>query len=158
MDPYDIKPQLIDYLGGEAGTGKSTVVEALLVLARCWGREGSIETLAFTGAAATNIHGKTIHSARNLKRNGAESNSSPSAEMKCRYSLVKLVIVDEISITNQALLGGLDNVSRSMTTKSSKFMGDKHVLLIGDFLQLPPVGGYPCTCKTGLSFYLKILN
>ncbi|KAJ8577009.1 hypothetical protein ON010_g2202 [Phytophthora cinnamomi] len=70
-DPFKIKSQLIAYLGGEAWTGKSTIVEALLAMAKRCGREGSVETLAFTGAAAINIHGKTTHSAHNLQLNGA---------------------------------------------------------------------------------------
>ncbi|KAK1935190.1 ATP-dependent DNA helicase pfh1 [Phytophthora citrophthora] len=142
--PFEIRPQLISYLGGQAGTGKSTVVDALLSFARLWGRVGSVETLAFTGAAAINIHGKTLHTARNLKLSGAEPNSPPSNEMKTRFSEVVLVIIDEISITDQALLGGTDSVSRMMSMSPEKFMGGKHVLLIGDYLQLPPVAGNLC--------------
>ncbi|KAJ8537523.1 hypothetical protein ON010_g13073 [Phytophthora cinnamomi] len=119
-DPFKIKSQLIAYLGGEAGTVKSTVVEALLALAKRWGREGSVETLAFTGAVAFNIHGKTMHSARNLQLNGAEPNSAPSTEMKDRFTRVVFVVIDDISITNQALLGGTDSVSRSMSTTPNK--------------------------------------
>jgi hypothetical protein len=143
--PYDIKPQLIAYLGGQAGTGKSTVVESLLALAREWGRDGSVETLAFNGAAAINIHGKTMHSARKLKLSGAESKGPLSHEMKTLFSRVVMVIVDEISITDQGLLGGTDSVSRSMSSSPEKFMGGEHVMLIGDYLQLPPVGGIPYT-------------
>ncbi|OWY96602.1 hypothetical protein PHMEG_00033095 [Phytophthora megakarya] len=141
---YSLKDQLIGYLGGEAGTGKSTVVDALLTFAQKWGRTGSVETLAFTGVAAINIHGRTIHSARNLKLNGAEPNSAPTIEMKSKFSRVVLVIIDEISITDQGLLGGMDAVSRSMSKTPNKYMGGKHVLFIGDFLQLPPVAGSPC--------------
>jgi hypothetical protein len=141
---YDIKPQLVGYLGGQAGTGKSTVVEALLTMARKWGREGSVETMAFTGAAAINIHRKTMHSSRNLQLNGADPKSAPSSEMKARFNRVALGKDDEISISPQALLGGTDIVSRSMSARPQKFMGGRHVLLIGDFLQLPPIGGAPC--------------
>ncbi|ETN06507.1 hypothetical protein PPTG_23310 [Phytophthora nicotianae INRA-310] len=31
-----------------------------------------------------------------------------------------------------------------MSTSPQKFMGGRHILLIGDYLQLPPIGGYPC--------------
>jgi hypothetical protein len=145
---YDIKPQLIAYLGGQAGTGKSTVVDALLAFAQQWDRAGSVETLASTGAAAINISGSTMHSAPNLKLNGAESNAPPSNEMKARFMQVVLVIIDEISITYQALLAGTDSVSHMMSTSPGKLMGGKHVMLLGDFLQLPPVGGHPCTFPT----------
>jgi hypothetical protein len=125
-------------------TGKSKVVEALLTMARKWCREGSVEMMAFTDAAAINIHGKTVHSSRNLQLNGADPKSAPSSEMKARFKRVMLVIVDEISISPQALLGCTDIVSRSMSARPQKFMGGRHVLLIGDFLQLPPIGGAPC--------------
>jgi ATP-dependent DNA helicase PIF1 len=141
---YEIKPQLLGYLGGEAGTGKSTVVDALLAFARLWGREGSVETMAFTGVAAINIKGKTMHSASNLKLNGAESNSAPTIEMKQKFRRVVLCVIDEISITDQSLLGGTDAVSRSMTMTPERTMGGKHTLLIGDLLQLPPIAGSPC--------------
>jgi hypothetical protein len=140
LEPYDIKPQLISYLG------KSTVVDSLLTFAKAWGRVDSVETIAFTGVAAINIKGKTMHRARNLKINGAEANSAPTTDMKIRFSRVVLVIVDEISITAQSLLGGTDAASRTMSTTPEKFMGGNHVLLMGDWMQLPPVGGAPCTC------------
>lgn len=147
--PYNIKPQLIGYIGGEAGTGKSKVVEALMTFAHLWGREGSVETMAFTGVAAINIKGKTMHSARNLRLNGTEPSTAPTVEMKTKFDRVVLCIIDEISITDQALLGGMDAVSRSMTKTPEQFMGGKHTMLIGDLLQLPPVAGSPCELLSG---------
>ncbi|OWZ12081.1 hypothetical protein PHMEG_00014809 [Phytophthora megakarya] len=63
--------------------------------------------------------------------------------MKSKFSRVVLVIIDEISITDQGLLGGMDAVLRSMSKTPNKYMGGKHVILIGDFLQLLPVAGSP---------------
>jgi ATP-dependent DNA helicase PIF1 len=111
-----------------------------------WGREGSVETLAFTGVAAINVKGRTIHSARNLKLNGAQNNPTPTVEMKSRFTRVVLVIIDEISMTDQALLGGTDLASRSLAGNTNKIMGGRHIMLIGDWLQLPSVAGSPCTC------------
>jgi hypothetical protein len=144
VDPYLIKPQLIAYLGGEAGTGKSTVIHALLAIAKKWGREGSVETLAFTGVAAINIKGRTMHSARHLQLSGAESEQGPTIEMKARFSRVILTIIDEISMTDQALLGGTNGASRSLSTTPQFIMGGRHTILSGDLLQLPSVAGSPC--------------
>ena len=55
---YALEPQLIGYLGGEAGSGKSAVIEALLIFATRRGRRNMIETLAFTGIAAIQVDGK----------------------------------------------------------------------------------------------------
>lgn len=147
VEPFDVKDQLIAYLGGEAGTGKSTVVHALLAFASMWGREGTVETIAFTGVAAMNINGQTMHSARHLTLNSAEPKGAPTLEMKANYSRVVLVIMDELSMTDQALLGGVDASSRAMTNTPSKMMGGKHVLFLSDLMQLPPVGGTPCKCQ-----------
>jgi len=142
--PYELKPQLVAYLGGEAGTGKSNVIHALLTLGQRWERDGSVETLAFTGVAAINIQGRTMHSARNLRLNGAENNPNPSLEMKSRFTRVVLVIADEISMIDQALLGGTETASQSLACVRGKLMGGKHVILTGDWLQLPSIAGCPC--------------
>ncbi|OWY95803.1 hypothetical protein PHMEG_00034101, partial [Phytophthora megakarya] len=113
---------LIGYLDGEAGTGKTTAVEALLALAKHWGREGIVLTLAFTGAAAIIIHWKTMHSARHLKLHGAEPDSPPSFEMKSRFGRVLWDIIDNISITHRSLLGGTDTVSLTMSRMLKTFM------------------------------------
>jgi hypothetical protein len=64
--PWAIKRQLRCYLSGDAGTDKSTVIHAVLMFARKWGRGDAVETLAFTGFNAMGIDWSTIHSARNL--------------------------------------------------------------------------------------------
>lgn len=150
--PYQIKPQLVAYLGGEAGTGKSVVIHALLAFAKKWGRAGSVETMAFTGVAAINVNGKTMHSARNLKLNGLAQNASPTLDMKARYRCVFLVVIDEISMTDQGLLGGTDAASRALSSRPDLLMGGKHVLMTGDFLQLPPIGGSLCKLPNNLCY------
>ncbi|RLN54320.1 hypothetical protein BBJ28_00017710 [Nothophytophthora sp. Chile5] len=139
--PYAIKEQLIGFLGGEAGTGKSRVIHAILIFAEKWGRAGTVETIAYTGVAAININGKTMHSSRNLKLGGHGQNAAPTQEMRAKFGLVVLVIIDEISMTDQALLGSTDLASRGMTDTPRRIMGGKHVIFGGDWLQLPPVRG-----------------
>jgi hypothetical protein len=55
--------QLIMFLGGVAGTGKSYVLSALCEFARKWKIPELIEVVAPTGMAALNVNGQTIHSA-----------------------------------------------------------------------------------------------
>ncbi|RLN14065.1 hypothetical protein BBJ28_00016772 [Nothophytophthora sp. Chile5] len=42
-DPYAIKDQLVGYMGGEAGTGKSRVIHAILTFAEKWSRVAYVE-------------------------------------------------------------------------------------------------------------------
>lgn len=125
-------------------------------MAEKWGREGSVETLAFTGVAAINIRGRTMHSARNLKVHDKGESYNPSAEMRNRYSRVVLVIIDEISMTDQALLGRTDAVSRELSAWKREFLGGRHTLLLGDWLQLPSVAGSPCTFNCCVPFSASI--
>ncbi|EGZ22489.1 hypothetical protein PHYSODRAFT_285738 [Phytophthora sojae] len=73
--------------------------------------------------------------------------SLPPLQMKSEFGKVVLVIVDEISMTDQALLGSFDLASRAMSDNPQKLVGGKRVLLCGDWLQLPAVRGTPCKFK-----------
>ena len=54
------------YLGGAGGTGKSRVIHALKHFFVCRGHERRLRLTSFTGVAAQNISGITIHAALNL--------------------------------------------------------------------------------------------
>ncbi|TEB29565.1 hypothetical protein FA13DRAFT_1582852, partial [Coprinellus micaceus] len=54
------------YLGGAAGTGKSTVIDCVNEFFEMTERTDEIEICAFTGVAAQNIGGVTLHSALSL--------------------------------------------------------------------------------------------
>lgn len=63
------KDPKVMYLGGEGGTGKSRVVEALLNLSEIFGRPGTVRTCAPTGIAASLVEGQTLYSLRGLRGN-----------------------------------------------------------------------------------------
>ncbi|KAJ3242384.1 hypothetical protein HDU77_010779, partial [Chytriomyces hyalinus] len=109
--PSNLKPQLIGYLGGEAGTGKSAVIAALLLFSRLWGRPNTIETMAFMGLAGLMIDGDTIHSKRGL---GIDlSRSKPlSHPLKQKILPVILTIVDEVSMTKIDVMGAAEQRTR----------------------------------------------
>ena len=138
----DLELQLIAYLWGEAGAGNSTVVHALLHFAQLWGRDGFIETLAFTGVAAINVNGKTIHSARNHSIHENQV-ARLSAGIKKHFSCVVLRISDGISTTDQALLGRADAMTSEMSVFRDRVWGGRHLALGEDWFQIPPVGSQP---------------
>ncbi|KAI8847294.1 hypothetical protein BC829DRAFT_418564 [Chytridium lagenaria] len=61
-NPSDSTNHSIMLACGLAGSGKSQVIMALLKFVTLWGRRSSIETTSFTGTAAMNIQGQTMHS------------------------------------------------------------------------------------------------
>jgi hypothetical protein len=99
--PPNIKPQLIGYIGGEAGTGKSAVISALLTLSLLWGRRNTIETMAYMGLAGLNVEGDTIHSHRGLS---IGLTFRPCARVEDGVRSIYLSIIDEISMLNKVIL------------------------------------------------------
>ena len=129
------------FLTGEAGTGKSTLVREFL--RRC-NRECVV--LAPTGIAALNAGGTTIHSQMMLKPGLLNPLSlEPLTDgNRCRVlRMAKTVIVDEVSMVRSDLFCAMDARLREIAYGQSREMpfGGKQIVLVGDFMQLPPVVG-----------------
>ncbi|KAF4139664.1 hypothetical protein GN958_ATG11149 [Phytophthora infestans] len=58
---HDVNEQIVAFLGGKPGAGKSRVIGALQVLAQKWKSEESIATCAYQGVAAQAANEQTIH-------------------------------------------------------------------------------------------------
>ncbi|KAG6948933.1 hypothetical protein JG688_00014861 [Phytophthora aleatoria] len=56
---------------------------------------------------------------------------------------VELVIIDEMSMMKKFQLSQLDTRLRAAKPMPDVAFGGVHIVLAGDFLQLPPVGGQP---------------
>jgi hypothetical protein len=61
LERADQTDQVLAFMSGAAGTGKSAVIRALLLLAAKWDRPASVRTTAFMGIAAVNCMGRTHH-------------------------------------------------------------------------------------------------
>lgn len=109
------------------------------------GKFGSVLVVAPTGAAACNIQGETLHSALCVGVGKGETKSdtiSSKSQKDLQQTLdgVQLIIVDEFSMLSPAMLHLLDGRLRlAFPEESSKLFGGKHVIMSGDFYQLPPV-------------------
>lgn len=113
------------FLTGPAGTGKSFVIEFLK------NNVDNCVVTAMTGAAAQLIGGRTLHSFAGLhpKYGVVRSRRADEAVRDC-----DLLVIDEISMASVEILEQLD----------VRFRRARHrpkVLMVGDFLQLPPVEG-----------------
>lgn len=119
---------------GRAGTGKSTLIRTLL-------EEGAGDqvVLAPTGVAAINVGGQTIHSFFRIPpRLHNRSDIQPRRGGGKLFKNLERVIIDEISMVRADLLDTID-YALQINRKDERPFGGVQVVLVGDFLQLPPV-------------------
>ena len=139
------KDQVLEFVSGGAGTGKSRLIEVLSEgVEMISGRKVLIT--APTGLAAQNVSGMTIHKAFKfpVQKDGKFEYSELSHEedkmMAQEMYKTKLIIIDEISmVSNVALMFIHLRLMGMMGLKdASKFAGF-NLLVLGDLMQLPPV-------------------
>ena len=128
------------FLTGGAGTGKSwgltQVIDALVIK---YGAE-AVAATASTGTAALNIGGETIHSFAGW---WLSSSPTPSAAAINRWKCLKCLVIDEISMVDASSLDDLEAAACIALgiARGTAFVGHIQLVLVGDFAQLPPVGG-----------------
>lgn len=124
---------------GAAGTGKSTLVRELAKA-----KPGKVLVCAFTGIAAENVGGTTIHRLIGIGIHPLpyrDNSQIPLLDADRREVLRKaeLIVVDEISMVRVDLMDALDWSLRRNLNQEDKPFGGKKVVLVGDLLQLGPV-------------------
>jgi len=135
------KDQLIMFLTGPAGSGKSTAImvaqifchDFCLAVGVMWNERTFLFT-AYTGAAASLFGGITISSAAFLNQQRPLSNDD-----KHQWKDVRILIVDEVSFMNDSNLQTLDKKLKEIANKNKPF-GGFSIIFAGDFRQLEPVG------------------
>ncbi|MFG1397090.1 ATP-dependent DNA helicase [Roseixanthobacter pseudopolyaromaticivorans] len=120
-------------LGG-AGTGKTTFLHELRKMPR-----GRQVFLAPTGVAALQLGGQTIHSFFGIPPRILNPDEvKPRVQVRRLLKKLDRVIIDEISMVRADLLDTVDRALRISRDNSEPF-GGVQMVLVGDFLQLPPV-------------------
>lgn len=119
-------------VGGFAGTGKSTLIEYLRSQFK-----GLVVT-APTGVAALNVRGQTLHSLFYIPPRLVDVNSFAPQADKRPLRLIKILVIDEISMVRPDVLDVVDLVLRKAKENPSPF-GGAQLVMIGDLYQLPPV-------------------
>ncbi|XP_073724526.1 uncharacterized protein [Misgurnus anguillicaudatus] len=146
--------QFFYFVSGGAGCGKSHVIKCIYTEATKILRqlprlqeEGdlSMPTVilsAFTGTAAFNISGKTLHSILKLPRNlkpPYQGLGNALDELRAELCSVEILIIDEVSMISKDLFAYV-NWRLQQIRGSKKAFGGISVLAVGDFYQLPPLG------------------
>ncbi|KAF5325769.1 hypothetical protein D9611_000667 [Ephemerocybe angulata] len=131
--------QLLIYVGGSGGTGKSHVIKAIVALFTRLGRRSELLLGAPTGIAAVLIGGSTLHSLALINPSG---NSSSNHKLQEVWRGVKYLVIDEISMVGARFLATF--AKRVALGKgehkevSDTLFGGVNVIFTGDFCQLTP--------------------
>jgi ATP-dependent exoDNAse (exonuclease V) alpha subunit len=123
---------------GQGGTGKSWLLRRLV---KDSGRT-AVAVIAFTGVAAINVGGETMHRFFGFKPTAALSNANPAemnAQTRSKLKALQLLIIDEISMSSADQLDAIDNSLRYARGKPAEAFGGVQVIMFGDPYQLPPV-------------------
>lgn len=124
------------FITGGGGVGKTTLTRT--IIAEYEADAKRVAKLASTGMAATLIGGQTLHSfldlgiAKDREDLKARGKFEIKKAIKKRISAMDLIVIDEISMVSDTLF---DMVA--LRLQQAEFGGV--VLVVGDFLQLPPV-------------------
>ena len=147
-DELDPEPILVN-LEGEGGTGKTAVVRAICAgldeITNNAGYPMCVARAAPTGVAAHNIGGQTIHSLFQLpikKRELENLSTAPLTSLQARFRNIRYIIIDEKSMLSVIMLQWVNLRLQQIKVNNDDF-GGLSLLLLGDFCQLPPVGGVP---------------
>ncbi len=125
------------FLTGEAGTGKSTLLQYFR-----YHTKKNLVVLAPTGVAALNVEGQTIHSfcafGPDITVHRVKKLKPGSAKFELLQKL-NVIIIDEISMVRADLLDCLEKFLRLNGPAPHEPFGGLQMIFIGDLYQLPPV-------------------
>ena len=159
--PYPCAPIMM--IHGGAGSGKSTVINVMCqYIQHILRKEGDdpdcpyVLLSAFTGGAASNINGQTLHTLFSFNFGaGYQSLSDKNRDQKRNlYKNLKVLIIDEISLVDADMLYRIDLRLREITQKDMPF-GNVAILAFGDLMQIKPVKGrYIMQCPVTKQFWI----
>jgi len=124
------------FLTGGAGVGKTTVTREVIEVFENDAKK--VAKLASTGMAATLIGGQTLHSfldlgiASDIEELQKNAKFEIKKKIKKLISSMNLIVIDEISMVSDTLFEMI-----ALRLSQADFKGS--LLVVGDFLQLPPV-------------------
>ena len=143
--------QLRVFITGGAGVGKSLLIRTLYqalhrhFCSECGENPEDVRILlcAYTGLAAYNIQGSTLHSAfciePNKKLTYKRLSDDKRNTLQTKYKDLSVLIVDEVSMVGNEMLSFLYQRLQEIKNSQEPF-GGLHIILVGDLFQLRPVG------------------
>ena len=129
------------FITGSAGTGKTYLLNLFIQYLK--ERKVYPTIVASTGIAASHLGGQTVHSffslgIRDTVDDGYVEFLLEKKYLKTRFSKLKLLIIDEVSMISPEIFSSMDKILRAFKHASEPF-GGVQVVISGDFFQLPPI-------------------
>jgi hypothetical protein len=129
--------QIIGYVGGPGGTGKSQVIKAIVDFHKKIGKKNTLKLCAPTGTAAKNIGGSTTNS---LFEFSCDKRATKSVKLQNKLRKVETIILDEVSMVGcYDLLKISKALNEGKCVDSSLAFGGVDIIFFGDFIQFSPV-------------------
>jgi len=127
------------FITGSPGTGKSYLIREYLKKSK-----KKVPVVASTGAAAIIIGGRTFHSffALGIMQGGVKATLKRALKnnrLRKRIRDLKTLVIDEVSMLSCEALDTAEQIAR-VVRRSENPWGGIHVIVVGDFAQLPPIG------------------
>jgi len=138
--------QLLMTIHGEAGSGKTVLVNTLLtILARMFPKSKTYYACGPTGCSAFNAKGQTCHKLFEIqqKKDPTSLSDKQLKSLLQKFATTLLIVADERSMIASTVLAMMErNSSITMhrgKNKTALFGGLPILLLIGDDYQIPPI-------------------
>ena len=124
------------FVTGEAGTGKSTLLEHFIETTN-----KVTAVLAPSGTAAIRISGETIHHFFGFGAHAQQHDDIQRLDdlRRGKYRALQVLIIDEASMVRADLMGAIDQFLRVNGRHEGQPFGGCRVIMFGDPYQLPPV-------------------
>ncbi|WP_426672127.1 AAA family ATPase [Mucilaginibacter sp. McL0603] len=128
------------FITGKAGTGKSTFIQYFANKTR-----KKLLMCAFTGIAAINVGGQTIHSFFRLPTKPLlpeDHEITTFEKYSQKYKMIQeieAIVIDEVSMLRSDIVEAIDYSLRINGGDPNKIFGGKQIIFVGDIFQLPPV-------------------
>lgn len=128
------------YIGGSGGTGKSRVINAVKAYFARRGQARRLRLTSYTGVAAHNVAGMTLHAALNLMNASRKVvGAKTQKELRAMWEGVDFLFIDEVSMIGCKTLLQVHN-ALTIAKGCTEPFGGVNIVFAGDFAQLSPVG------------------
>lgn len=130
------------FINGLGGTGKSRIINALKDLFERTHQSRHFRLASYTGIAARNIAGMTLHSSLALGCKTKSKTSNAHQELVAMWDRVDYLFINEVSMLSCGILSQINAaLNAAKGVEGDTKFGRVFIIFAEDFAQLPPVTG-----------------